>query len=171
MTCTTQDLTKALSEVLVHVFPKNTSPEEVCDTFRSEWKLYQTEEIKEEHCHSTTPAASGRKQASYWENAFLVAGLEKISGRIAVSKFDIEKLVHHLENLCDSSDTVKFPILSAFMNCVLSILHGNSVPESGFSINKHILDIHGHSLKEDTIEALRVVKDAVLCYISVLDIL
>ena len=48
------------------------------------------------------------------------------------------------------------------MKCVLSISHGNSAPENGFSINKHILDIYGHSLKEDTIEALRVVKDAIL---------
>ena len=170
MTCIAQDLTKALSEVLVHVFPKNTSPEEVCDTFRSEWRLYQTEEIKEEHCYSTTPAVSGQKQASYWENAFLVAGLEKICESTAVSKFDIEKLVYHLENLRDASGTVKLPILSAFMKCTLSISHGNSAPESGFSINKHILDIHGHSLKEDTIEALRAVKDAILCYPSLLDI-
>ena len=170
MTCIVQDLTKALSEVLVHVFPKSTSPEEVCDTFRSEWRLYQTEEIKEEHCYSTTPVVSGRKQASYWENSFLVAGLEKISESTAVSKFDVEKFVHHLENLRDSSVTVKFPILSAFMKCVLSISHGNSAPESGFSINKHILDIHRHSLKEDTIEGLRVVKDAILRYQSLLDI-
>ena len=170
VTCIAQDLTKALSEVLVHVFSRHTSPEEVCDTFRSEWRFYQIEEIKEEYCYSTTPAVSGRKQASYWENAFLVAGLEKISESTAVSKFDIEKLVHHLENLCDSSGSVKFPILSAFMKFVLSISHGNSAPESGFSTNKHVLDIHGHSLKEDTIEALRVVKDAILCYPSLLDI-
>ena len=56
------------------------------------------------------------------------------------------------------------------MKCVLSISHGNSALESGFSINKHILDIHGHSSKEDTIEALRVVKDAILRYPSLLDI-
>ena len=56
------------------------------------------------------------------------------------------------------------------MKCVLSISHGNSAPESGFSINKHILEIHGHSLKEDIIETLRVVKDAILRYPSLLDI-
>ena len=56
------------------------------------------------------------------------------------------------------------------MKCILSVSHGNSAPESGFSINKHILDIHGHSLKEDTIEAIRVVKDAILRYPSLLDI-
>ena len=78
--------------------------------------------------------------------------------------------MHYLENLRDSSGTVKFPILSAFMKCVLSISHGKSALESGFSINKHIRDIHEHFLKEDTIEALRVVKDAILCYPTLLDI-
>ena len=42
-----QYVTKALSQGLVNVFPKNASPEEVCNPFRSEWRLYQTEEIKE----------------------------------------------------------------------------------------------------------------------------
>ena len=76
----------------------------------------------------------------------------------------------HLGGLRDSSLTVKFPVLTAVMKCILSMSHGNSAPESGFSINKHILDIHGHSLKEDTIEAIRVVKDAILRYPSLLDI-
>ena len=136
-----QDIIKALSQVLVNVFPKLTSPEEVCDAFRSEWRLYQTEKIKEEHCRCTTAAVSERKQASYWENAFLTAGLENISEKNAVSKFDIEKLVHHIGNLRDSSNTIKYSIFFAFMKCVLSISHGNSAPESGFSINKHVLDI------------------------------
>ena len=99
----------------------------------------------------------------------MVAGLEKICESTVVSKFDIEKLVHRLENLRDSSGSVKFTFLSAFMKCVLSFSHGNSAPESGFSINKHILDIHAHSPKEDTIEPLRVVKDAILRYPSLLD--
>lgn len=37
--------------------------------------------------------------------------------------------------------------------------HGNADPERGFSINKRILDIHGSSLKEETLEAIRLVKD------------
>ena len=71
------------------------------------------------------------------------AGLENKSENNAVSKFDIEKLVHHIGNLHDSSNTIKYPVFSAFMKCVLSISHENSAPESRFSINKHILDIHG----------------------------
>ena len=160
ITCIVQDITKALLQVLVNVFPKNTSPEEIRDTFRFEWRLYQTEEIKE-HCCCTTAAVSERKQASYWENAFLITGLENISEKNAVSKTDIEKVAHHIGNLPDSSNTIKCPIFSSFMKCVLSLSHGNSAPESGFFINKHILDIHGHSLKEDTIKALRVVKNAI----------
>ena len=45
------------------------------------------------------------------------------------------------------------------MKSVLSLSHGNVAPESGFSINKAILYVHGSSLKEKTIEALRLVKD------------
>ena len=168
MTNNVKDLTKAQSEVLVNVFPKKSSPEEVCDAFRSEWRLYQTEEIKEEHYCYTTATTSGRKQTSYWQSAFSVAGLENTSPE--EDKFDVEKAVLHLGGLRDSSLTVKFPVLTAIMKCILSMSHGNSAPESGFSINKHILDIHGHSLKEDTIEAIRVVKDAILRYPSLLDI-
>ena len=39
------------------------------------------------------------------------------------------------------------------MKCAL-LSHGNSVPEGGFSINKILLDAHGHSIKENTIVAL-----------------
>ena len=68
----------------------------------------------------------------------MIAGLENISENNAVSKFDIETPVYHIKNLCDSSNTIKYPII------------------------KHILVIHGYPLKEDTIEALRVAKDAIL---------
>ena len=61
ITCIAQDITKALSQVLFDVCSKNTSPEEVCDAFRSERRLYQTEKIKEEHCCCTAAAISGRK--------------------------------------------------------------------------------------------------------------
>lgn len=42
---------------------------------------------------------------------------------------------------------------------MLSIRYGNSLPEREFSINKHLPDIHGSSTKDDTIIALRVMKD------------
>lgn len=48
------------------------------------------------------------------------------------------------------------------MKCVLSLSHGNSTPERGFSINKLILETHGYSTYEDTLVALRLVKDEIL---------
>ena len=64
--------------------------------------------------------------------------------------------------LKDEQDRKKYPKLFALVKCVLSLSHGNSAPESGFSINKFMLEVHGHSLGEDTLEALRVVKDAIV---------
>ena len=61
----------------------------------------------------------------------------------------------------NDGDTKKFPQLFSLIKAVLSISHANVVPERGFSINKHILSLHGNSLKERTIVALRIVKDFV----------
>ena len=46
--------------------------------------------------------------------------------------------------------------------CVISLSHGNSTPERGFSINNLLLAVHGYSTYEDTITALRMVKDELL---------
>ena len=48
------------------------------------------------------------------------------------------------------------------VHCVFVIPHGNAEPERGFSINKHLLSIHGNSTKEDTLVALRFVKDGLI---------
>ena len=47
------------------------------------------------------------------------------------------------------------------MKAVLSISHGNAVPERGFSVNKIMLEVHGWTIQNDTIAALRLVKDAI----------
>ena len=53
---------------------------------------------------------------------------------------------------------------------ILSLPHGNSAPENGFSLNKLLLEIHDSSLKKETIESIRIVKDSILKYESILDI-
>ena len=45
------------------------------------------------------------------------------------------------------------------MNCVLILSHGNTDPERGISVNKYLLNIHWSTTSEETIEALRFVKD------------
>ena len=64
--------------------------------------------------------------------------------------------------LKDEQGRKKYPQLFALVKCVFSLSHGNSAPENRFSINKSMLEVHGHSLGEDTLEALRVVKDAIV---------
>ena len=50
----------------------------------------------------------------------------------------------------------------ALVKCVLVLSHGNADPERGFSINKHLIDIHGCNIGEETIEAIRLVKDHII---------
>ena len=52
----------------------------------------------------------------------------------------------------------KWTQLFALAKAILSLSHGN-VSERGFSINKYLLSIHGNSIVEKTIVALRLVKD------------
>ena len=61
-------------------------------------------------------------------------------------------------------------IVIHLFKALLSISHGNNAPENEFSINKPLLSVHGFSTKEDTIEALRIVTDAILRYPSILSI-
>ena len=81
-----------------------------------------------------------------------------------------------LKNQCIVSEMGMIPVIPlistyhfCFHESVSSISHGNSAAKSRFSINKHILDIHGHSLKHDTNEVFRVVKDAIFHHTSLLD--
>ena len=65
----------------------------------------------------------------------------------------------------DDNGNKKFDQLFALVRCVLSVSHGNAFPERGFSINKFLLERHGNSCNEDTIVALRAVKDE-LCRVG-----
>ena len=60
----------------------------------------------------------------------------------------------------------KYPQLVALIKCTLSLSHGNSTPERGFSVNKLILEVHGYSTYEETPIALWIVKDE-LCKLVV----
>ena len=60
--------------------------------------------------------------------------------------------------------------LVCLFKLILFLSHRNSAPENGFLINKLLLEIHGSSLKKEIIEAIRIVKDNILKYQSILDI-
>ena len=110
------------------------------------------------------PKISSRKQNSYREVIFHLAGVDHISKELPTC--DMEKFVLYLQKLNSSDGQPKNPFLVSLFKLVLSISHGNSAPENGFFINT----LHGYSLGESTIEALRFVKDAILKHSSILDI-
>lgn len=51
----------------------------------------------------------------------------------------------------------------------LSLSHGNSVPESGFSINRIVIEAYGYIINENKIVALRFVKDELLRVVVILN--
>ena len=61
--------------------------------------------------------------------------------------------------MTSDTDNIKYPQLFNLVKAILSLSHGNVSVESGFSINKVVLDAHGKSLKENAIDDLRLVKD------------
>ena len=58
----------------------------------------------------------------------------------------------------DEFGAKKYQQLVALVLAALSMSHGNSTPERGFSINKILLAVHGPRNNEDTIIALKMVK-------------
>ena len=66
-------------------------------------------------------------------------------------------------NLVDEFGAKKYPQLAKLAQCVLSLIYGNSTPERGFSVNKRLLAVYGDITYEDTIIALHMVKDELLC--------
>ena len=52
--------------------------------------------------------------------------------------------------------------MEGLVKSVLALSHGNSGTESGFSINKQVLEVHGNSLDDDTLVAIRRVKHALV---------
>ena len=68
---------------------------------------------------------------------------------------DIHIFIFIIKFDCDGS--LKYSKLTAFAKYVLCISHGNSDPETGFSLNKILLSVHGASVGEETAEAVRSV--------------
>ena len=58
--------------------------------------------------------------------------------------------------------SLKYLKLTALAKCVQCISHGNSDSERGFSLNKTLLCVHRASIGEETIEAVRFVKNVII---------
>ena len=57
---------------------------------------------------------------------------------------------------------MKYNTIAKLSLFVLLLPHGNADPERGVSLNKNVLTVHGFSIKEETLEAIRMVKDFII---------
>ena len=167
----TLQICKPLETVLSKVFLSCSTKEEVCDKVRSEWRVYQMELIPEScYLQEETSSSSKHQKIFYWEKAFQLYGLPGDEETHHPS-FDVDIFINSSENkiLSDTASS-KFPCITSLFKIVLSLSHGNSAPENGFSINNYMIQLRGTSIGPDTIEALRFVKGSILSYGSILDI-
>ena len=66
----------------------------------------------------------------------------------------IDEYWFKVQEIIDACVKKKYSCLWTLVKCLLSLSHGNADPERGFSLNKFVLNVHGSSLSNDTIEAL-----------------
>ena len=143
---------------LPHVFclEQHEKVEDLCDKVRNQWRLYQCESeqnlLVEDKADIGVP--ENRIRGRYWEDAFKAFDL-KIPFNIPKQ----QRIVIYWRKVGaieDESGKMKYPQLFLLVKCMLSI------PERGFSISKHLLSLHGSLIKDETIVALRMVKDYIL---------
>ena len=112
-----------------------------------------------ERCQFSSSSSTRQKfQDAYWEKALNESSIYHDSTECS----NFHRIDHYwacIRNILDSDGRSKYSYLFTFPTIVLSLSHATVVPERAFSINKHLLSIHGHSINEETIVALRLVKD------------
>ena len=114
--------------------------------------------FKKEEERPSSSKENARKQYSYWQEAYREAGVENTTTTTTEYK-RIDVYWRSIGELLDSSGKRMFFHLSVLAKTLLLLTHGNADPERGFSLNKNLLAIHGTTINEDTIVAIRMVKD------------
>ena len=150
-----------LKNVIQNVFKLNQGElvEEHFDNVGTQWKIYQCESIslfqEPESVSVTEPKSTPN---SYWKAAFHAFVIETTKDETTNLK-QIDEYSKSVGKMKDESRQLKFSHLFALVRCLMSISHGKSIPEWGFSINKYLLSIHVTSSSNETIIALHLVKD------------
>ena len=130
------EVAKALERTICKTFqvPESDSWDQVCDKIRTQWIAYQLEDIPKEFYTKSDDEASKSSQRtnSYWSYTLELCGLQPIQ------KTDSQfiRIDHYWRKICKilSDDGLqKYTQLICLVKCILSLSHGNSTPERGFS--------------------------------------
>ena len=132
-------VTSVLENLLGSIF-RMESKHAVVDEIRNQWHFFQNEEIPEKwHVNQQAEKpTSSRHQESYWARARLERGLDSTPTSPACF-VRIDHFWRRIGNLFDEFGAKKYPQSGKLAQCVLSLSHGNSTPERGFSTNNYLL--------------------------------
>ena len=135
---------------------------DLLDKIRTQYQMYQMESIDESfYKQKQENKRTHIQKTSYWKEAYGIAGVTDYKCDDSAYK-RIDDYWVRISELLDENGKAKYPDLWQLVKCIMLVSHGNADPERGFSINKHMLKIHGFSLAEDTLVAVRFVKDYVI---------
>ena len=71
----------------------------------------------------------------------------------------VESCFLQVSHILDDIVKPKYHNLWILVKYILVLSHRNADSERGFSINKRLIDLHGYNIQEESIEAVRFVKD------------
>ena len=163
----TLKLAKGFGKKSQAVFKTSATTNEIVDLLRLQWSMYQIEEIPPSMylAENELSKRENHHQTFYWKYALDYCGLFVDKGRPKSKYVRVNTYWHADRQMANEDSILKYPQLFALAKAVLNLRHGNVVPERGFSIKKCLLWVHGYSTKEDTIMALRLVRDE-LCSVG-----
>ena len=168
------DVVKCLGGSFNDVFEvgKSCTVDDLKDIIKNEISFYRMETIPETFYLCKQKIKTTHKQPSYWRYAYEVAaGIEEEEEKDKEVFRRIDNYWTDVSQITDeTTGKPKYGKLSKLAFCIFVLPHGNSEPERGFSINKHMLQIHGNAVNEETIVALRMVKDHILVCKGVMNV-
>ncbi|CAF5126209.1 unnamed protein product, partial [Rotaria sp. Silwood1] len=111
---------------------------EEMDRVGAEWRVYQMADIPEEWFRKIT-----------------------VSSDNIIEYLPIDKYWYQIFSTITSIGTPQYVVLTKLVKCLLSLSHGNSDVERGFSENNHLVSDDRSSLNEVSINGLRATKAGV----------
>ena len=123
-----------------------------------EFKLYQLEKIPSSF-YEAKPKEKKREVYSYWKYAYGLLDVAATDTDNNLKYVCIDHFWRNVGGITDMEGRPKYWKLVTFVNLTVTLSHRNADAKRGFSITKKHLELHGNKTDEDTLNALRNIKD------------
>ena len=135
--------------------PLDSTSYSIVDVKRHQWKMYQFVHITESMYIAENETRKNSISNSYWNYALEHSGLFQERPMEESRYVRISSYWNSINGILNKFAKPIYTQLFALTKSILSWSHRNVAPERGFSINIYLLSIHGNSIDEKTIVALR----------------